>query len=72
MPCGCGARHGNKRGNLFSANESNLLGMQAAGNGSAVKEAVMQAFRILFTCVWLAVAAGAYADSTVEVFLNSS
>jgi hypothetical protein len=38
----------------------------------AAKEAVMRTLRALFACAWLAVAAGAYAASTVEVFLNSS
>ena len=32
----------------------------------------MQILRVLFACAWLAVAAGAWADSTVEVFLNST
>ena len=37
-----------------------------------LKEKVMQMLRGLFACAWLAVAAPAWADSTVEVFLNSS
>lgn len=36
------------------------------------EETMMRILRALFACAWLAVAAGACADSTVEVFLNSS
>jgi hypothetical protein len=37
------------------------------------RERVMRILRALFAGAWLAAAAGAaYADSTVEVFLNSS
>ena len=33
----------------------------------------MRTLRAIFACAWLAVAAGVYAaESTVEVFLNSS
>ena len=36
------------------------------------EETMMRMSRVLFACAWLAVAGGACADSTVEVFLNSS
>jgi hypothetical protein len=40
--------------------------------GMVLKEKVMQILKALLACAWLAVAGGAYAASTVEVFLNSS